>query len=163
MIREFFPTKVVIDSLSDDIVLHLTSKFSENNNKNWEDILDDQSIITNITTKYFGGEYEIVDGWVRSGYNSFDIHCDSHYGNQYVCVVQLYGEEGVGGDLVLYDPSWRNPQWMSDDTNPNANTEKIQFKIGQVIIFPSDVWHRVTEYKGSISRITLNLMIRKIR
>ena len=21
---------------------------------------------------------EIVDGWIRNGYNSFDIHCDSH-------------------------------------------------------------------------------------
>ncbi len=163
MIREIFPTKVVIDSLSEDLVLELTTKFSENNSKDWECILEEHSIITNILKTSFGGEYEIVDGWVRSGYNSFDIHCDSHYGNQYVCVVQLYGEEGAGGDLVLYDPSWRNPQWMSDDTNSNVNTETVHFKIGQVIIFPADVWHRVTEYKGSISRITLNLMIRKIR
>jgi hypothetical protein len=162
MLKEIFPTKLVIENLSEDDVLTLTAKFAENGDKDWELVLSDHKIITDKVEKWLTGKYEIIEGWVRSGYSSFDIHCDNHYGNQLVCVVQLYGEEEVGGDLVLYDPSWRNPQWVSDTKQQDANTMTVPFKIGQVIIFPSDVWHRVTPYSGKISRITLNLMIKRI-
>jgi hypothetical protein len=162
MLKEIFPTKLVIENLSEDDVLTLTTKFAENGDKDWELVLSDHKIITDKVEKWLTGKYEIIEGWVRSGYSSFDIHCDNHYGNQLVCVVQLYGEEEVGGDLVLYDPSWRNPQWVSDTKQQDANTMTVPFKIGQVIIFPSDVWHRVTPYSGKISRITLNLMIKRI-
>lgn len=162
MMIDLFPTKVIIDNIGEENVLNLAGRYAEVGDKDWEYILTDHSLITNIIEQNYGGEYEIVEGWVRSGYNSFDIHCDSHYGNQLVCVVQLYGEEGAGGDLVMYDPAWRNPQWVSDTKQADSVTHTVQFKIGQVIIFPSDVWHKVTEYKGSISRITLNLMIRRI-
>lgn len=162
MILDLFPTRFIIEQFDENVVFDLATKFAENGSKDWEYIVSDHSIVTRYLTNSFGGEYEIVEGWVRSGYSSFDLHCDSHYGNQFVCVVQLYGEENAGGDLVVYDPAWRNPQWVSDTKNPDSNTHTIPFKIGRVIIFPSDVWHRVTPYTGGISRITLNLMIRKI-
>lgn len=162
MILDLFPTRVLLDRLDDDQVLDLATKFAESGEKDWSLLIDNPTIITNIIKKQFGGDYEIVDGWVRSGYSSFDIHCDNHYGNQLVCVVQLYGEEKSGGDLVLYDPTWRNPQFVSDSKQVDATTFKVPFIIGQVIVFPADVWHRVTEYTGSISRVTLNLMIKRV-
>jgi hypothetical protein len=162
MIKDIFPTRIIVDELSENQVFHFASRFAEHGEKDWELVVDQPTIITDLINKWCDGEYEIVDGWIRSGYSSFDLHCDSHYGNQLVCVVQLYGEEGCGGDLVLYDPSWRNPQWTSDYKQKDVNTETIKFKIGQVIVFPSDVWHKVTEYTGSISRITLNLMIKRV-
>lgn len=162
MIEHIFPTKILIEHLPQSYVLELATLFSENGDKDWEAILTDHSIIIDAIEKWFAGKYEIVDGWVRAGYNSFDIHCDSHYGNQYVCVVQLYGQEGSGGDLVLYDPSWRNPQWVSDNKQLDANTYTVPFKVGQMIVFPSDVWHKVTEYRGNITRMTLNLMIKRV-
>lgn len=162
MIEHIFPTKILIEHLPQSYVLELATLFSENGDKDWEAILTDHSIIIDMIEKWFAGKYEIVDGWVRVGYNSFDIHCDSHYGNQYVCVVQLYGQEGSGGDLVLYDPSWRNPQWVSDNKQLDVNTYTVPFKVGQMIVFPSDVWHKVTEYRGNITRMTLNLMIKRI-
>lgn len=163
MMLNLFPTPVLIDYLNEEQVLELASSFATYGEKDWEMILSDPSIITDKIEKHFVGKYEICDGWVRSGYSSFDIHCDSHYGNQFVCVVQLYGEEGVGGDLVLYDPAWRNPQYMSDClSNPNTVDYTVKFKVGQIILFPANVWHKVTEYRGSITRITLNLMIRRV-
>lgn len=162
MIKDIFPTRIIVDQLSQDDVFELANKFAEHGEKDWEKIVDDPEIVLRKIRESFGGEYTIVDGWVRVGYNSFDLHCDSHYGNQLVCVVQLYGNEECGGDLVLYDPSWRNPQWTSDVKQVDANTEVVKFKVGQFVVFPSDVWHRVTEYTGSISRITLNLMIKRI-
>jgi len=157
-----FPTKVVFNNLLQDTVLELVHKYTTSNSKDWEELIEDDSIVIDLVEKYYEGKYEICEGWIRSGYTSFDIHCDSHYGNQLVCVVQLYGDEGKGGDLVLYDPSWSNPQWVSDSKNSDSNTYVIPFKSGQIIVFPSNVWHRVTEYTGSISRITLNLMLRRV-
>lgn len=163
MIKDIFPTRIVLEQLDETEVFHLASRFAEHGEKDWEVIVDNPDIIINKIEQWLDGKYEICDGWIRCGYSSFDLHCDSHYGNQYVCVVQLYGEEGVGGDLVLYDPAWRNPQYMNDfNSNPNTVDYTVKFKIGQIILFPSNVWHRVTEYKGGISRITLNLMIRKL-
>lgn len=162
MIHDIFPTRIILEQLDQDEVFHLAGRFAEYGEKDWEIILDNPNLITDKIHKWFAGKYEIVDGWVRSGYTSFDMHCDSHYGNQLVCVVQLYGNEGVGGDLVLFDPSWRNPQWMSDKKQSDVTTYSIPFKVGQVIVFPSDVWHKVTPYNGDISRITLNLMIRRV-
>jgi hypothetical protein len=151
-----------MEQLDENEVFHLASRFAENGDKDWKVVVDNPELIISKIETWFDGKYEIVDGWIRSGYSSFDLHCDSHYGNQLVCVVQLYGEEGQGGDLVMYDPSWRNPQWMSDSKQEDANTFVIPFKIGRVVVFPSDVWHKVTPYTGKISRITLNLMVRKI-
>lgn len=162
MILNLFPTKVLIHQLPSDRVLELVSSFAEYDRKDWESLGVPFNDILDIVASEYGGSYEIVDGWIRNGYNSFDIHCDNHYGNQLVSVVQLYGDEGKGGDLVLYDPAWRNPQWVSDTKQPDSNTYVVPFKIGQAIVFPSDVWHKVTNYTGDISRITLNLMLRKI-
>lgn len=162
MMLDIFPTRIVLEQLSEEEVLMLASRFAEYGDKDWETVLEDRSIITSKIEKWFSGKYEICEGWVRNGYSGFDIHCDSHYGNQLVCVVQLYGEEGAGGDLVLYDPAWRNPQYVSDSINPNTVDYTVPFKKGQIILFPADVWHRVTNYTGKINRITLNLMIRKV-
>ena len=162
MILNLFPTKVVIEQLSEDRVLELATTFAETDNKDWANLDIPLNDVLDIASRTYGGSFEVVEGWVRSGYNNFDIHCDNHYGNQLVCVVQLYGEEGSGGDLVLYDPAWRNPQYVSDTVNPNTVDHTVNFKIGQVIVFPADVWHRVTNYTGKITRITLNLMIRRI-
>ena len=162
MMIDIFPTRIVKEHLSENEVLELATRFAEHGDKDWEKVLYDTSIITSKVEKWFNGKYEICDGWVRSGYSGFDIHCDSHYGNQLVCVVQLYGEEDAGGDLVLYDPAWRNPQYVSDSINPNTVDYTVKFKVGQIILFPADVWHKVTNYTGKISRITLNLMIRRV-
>lgn len=161
MILNLFPTKVAIEQLSEERVLELATEFAESNDKNWTNLEVPLNDIMELVSKNYGGDYEVADGWVRSGYSSFDIHCDNHYGNQFVCVVQLYGQEDAGGDLVLYDPAWRNPQYISDSINPNTVDYTVKFKIGQVILFPADVWHKVTNYTGRISRITLNLMIRR--
>lgn len=160
---EIFPTPIVIEHLNEDEFFTMAVMFAEHGEKDWTSIVTDHSTITSKVEKWFSGKYEIVEGWVRSGYSSFDIHCDNHYGNQLVCVVQLYGEEDKGGDLILYDPSWRNPQFVSDTINSNINEHVVKFKRGQVIVFPSDVWHKVTDYTGNISRITLNLMLRRIK
>jgi len=164
MIYDLFPTRVAVNSLEENHALELTLRYAETSARSWDELLTDKDInvFTDVVSESFPGKYLICDGWIRNGYSSFDLHCDNHYGNQLVSVVQLYGDQDSGGDLILYDPSWKNPQWMSDTKQSDVNSHTIKFIPGQMVTFPSNVWHRVSEYQGKISRITLNLMFRRI-
>lgn len=159
---ELWPTTIIIDDVSPDTCLKIHMRHIATGSKDWEDVIT-QAEIDDIFRDF--NNYEICDGWVRTlttnSNNNFELHCDNHYGNQLVAVLQLFGEEEKGGELVLYDPAWRNPQWMSDNVNPNINKFQFPFKMGQLVIFPANVWHEVKAYHGAINRTTLNLMLRR--
>jgi hypothetical protein len=108
-------------------------------------------------------DVQLIEAWTRrldaSQENSFELHSDSHYGGTHVLVFWMSGEEDVGGDLVLFDPAWRNPQVPMDRKQPHANAKTIKFKPGRMVIFPADVWHSVTKYSGSV-RYGLNVIFR---
>jgi hypothetical protein len=110
------------------------------------------------------GNVSIDDVWIRTAeqvaHNNFEIHCDSHKGTDYIGVLWLTGEEGCGGDIVLYDPAWRNPQHMRHEEQQTYNLKhKLTFKLGEFTLFPSNVWHEVTAYSGQAERISLNFAI----
>lgn len=164
---ELFPTVITVDYLDNEVLSEIITSHALSGSKDWEACMSRATItqLEQLFSGWVGGSCTIVEGWVRTlgtnGHNDFELHCDSHYGNQYVAVVQMKGEEGKGGDLVLYDPAWRNPQFVSDTVNPNAYVYTIPFSVGRIMLFPSNVWHRVTEYTGTQSRSTLNLMVRR--
>lgn len=110
------------------------------------------------------GNVTISDVWIREAAsapnNNFEIHSDSHKGTDLIGVLWLTGTEGQGGDIVLYDPAWRNPQRMRYEQQQQYNIkQKFDFKIGELILFPSNVWHEVTSYYGTEKRISLNFAI----
>jgi hypothetical protein len=166
--HNLWPTKVVIESVDIEKCLNVLNSYFLNSDKDWENVLDKtfQQVILDIANVAFDGKFEICEGWIRtistSTHNDFDIHSDSHYGGHLVAVLQVSGDENCGGELVVYDPSWNNPQWVSDTNNINSNTFTIPFKMGSLIIFPSNVWHKVKAYNGKNNRNTLNLILKKI-
>jgi hypothetical protein len=168
MIHNLWPTKVVIESLPLEVCMSILNEHAKNDTKDWEELVDVgfNALLLSIVNSHYGGTHEICEGWIRTlstkGHNEFELHSDSHYGSQLVAVIQVSGNEGAGGELVIYDPSWNNPQWVSDTKNKNANTFVIPFKMGNLIIFPSNVWHRVKAYFGQSNRVTLNLMLKKL-
>jgi hypothetical protein len=112
------------------------------------------------------GNATIIDAWIRLAEsdhninNSFEIHCDSHKGTDYIGILWLSGDENRGGDLMLYDPAWRNPQHLRFENQQQYNLRhRLKFKIGELILFPSNVWHEVTSYYGTEKRISLNFAI----
>lgn len=109
------------------------------------------------------GNVTIVDAWIRysnSSTDDFEIHCDSHKGSDYIGVLWLTGDDQSGGDLTIYDPSWRNPQHLRREENQTYNLKKqFKFEIGKFIIFPSNVWHSVSKYIGHGPRASLNFAI----
>ena len=110
------------------------------------------------------GPATIVDAWVRTadsdGNNSFEVHCDSHKGTDHIGVLWVSGEEGMGGDLVMYDPAWRNPQRLHNEGNQTYNHKRVfTFKVGVLTIFPAEVWHEIRNYYGKTERVSLNFAI----
>lgn len=110
------------------------------------------------------GDVTIVDAWIRTvelnGENDFEIHCDSHKGTNYIGVLWLTGNEDMGGDLVLYDPAWRNPQQLChEDKQTYSLSKTFKFTVGVLTIFPASAWHRITAYHGNQERISLNFAI----
>lgn len=110
------------------------------------------------------GTVDIADVWIRetvvSSNNNFEIHSDSHKGTDLIGILWLTGNENCGGDIVLYDPAWRNPQRMRYENQQQYNIkQQFNFKIGELILFPSNVWHEVTSYYGTEKRISLNFAI----
>lgn len=106
----------------------------------------------------------IEDAWIRTVElncsNEFEVHCDSHKGTDYIGVLWVTGEEDAGGDLVLYDPAWRNPQHMRHEANQTYSLNKtFKFSVGTLTVFPANVWHKITAYNGMVERISLNFAI----
>lgn len=110
------------------------------------------------------GQAVIVDAWIRlageASNNSFEVHCDSHKGTDHIGVLWISGEEDMGGELVIYDPAWRNPQRLRNEDKQTYNNKKVfPFKVGTLTVFPSNVWHEVRNYNGKTERISLNFAI----
>lgn len=110
------------------------------------------------------GRITITDVWIRTAANAvnnnFEIHCDSHKGTDYIGVLWLTGQENHGGDVTLYDPAWRNPQRLRHERQQTYNLKhEFKFTLGEFILFPSNVWHEVSTYTGTVERISLNFAI----
>lgn len=165
-IENLWPTKLGLYQLSDDARSDLAARlittdadalqFIEQNQ-------DIQALICGAMSDYALQKFNptIVEAWTRkldSGANHLELHVDSHYGGTHVMVMWLTGDADHGGDLVLYDPAWRNPQRPVDGRQDLANTKTVNFAPGRIAIFPADVWHSVTTYTGS-ARIGLNVIV----
>jgi hypothetical protein len=109
------------------------------------------------------GEVTIIDAWIRTVEldcnNEFEVHCDSHKGTDYIGVLWITGDEDAGGDLVLYDPAWRNPQHIRHEQQKYSLNKTFKFSVGTLTVFPSCVWHKITAYHGLTERISLNFAI----
>ena len=163
-----WPTKVVIDQFEESDTMEIFNNYLIGNDSDWDTLIPEnlQQKLLNVIEDNYSGKYEIIDGWIRKletdSHNEFELHSDSHYGGHLISVIQLMGDENSGGNLIIYDPAWRNPQFMSDKKTEMSNRFEIPFNPTTVIIFPSNVWHKVSEYTGKTNRLTMNLIIKRI-
>lgn len=165
-IEHLWPTKLGIYDLHDDLRCDLAARLMASSTDALEFIEqnpDINELICRVLMDYSLQNFEVkvVEAWTRTlggGSNHLGLHADSHYGGTHVAVLWLTGDFGQGGDLVLYDPAWRNPQRPVDGKQASANTRTVKFEPGKIVIFPADVWHSVTEYTGC-TRIGLNVVV----
>jgi hypothetical protein len=86
-----------------------------------------------------------------------DIHTDEDHGGTISAVCWFEGQEGQGGDLVLWDPRWENPKLWGGVKGDGKYV--IPFKPGKIVMFPSSVWHGVTAYTGTEERRAINMVL----
>lgn len=102
----------------------------------------------------------LASSWISSfnpNSSGMNIHTDEDHGGTISAVIWYEGEEGQGGDLVLWDPRWENPKLWGGVKGDGKVT--IPFKPGKIIMFPSSVWHGVTAYTGSKDRNSINCVL----
>jgi len=159
-----FPTKIYTDNIDKEYCLLLSSwslqqtLYFSDEDDNWtiEDVKQklNDPILKNLFNKTKG---VIRDIWLRNEHDHFDLHCDDHHNTTHIAIVWVSGENNKGGDLILYDPLWRNPQKLKK--NECTFTHTIKFEIGKIVIFPSNVWHKVTKYNGNEKRLVINVAL----
>jgi len=102
----------------------------------------------------------IASSWISSfnpNSSGMNIHTDEDHGGTISAVIWYEGEEGQGGDLVLWDPRWENPKLWGGVKGDGKHT--IPFKPGKIVMFPSSVWHGVTAYTGTENRNAVNCVL----
>ncbi len=102
----------------------------------------------------------ICSSWISTfspSSSGMDIHTDEDHNGTISCVIWFEGEEGCGGDLVLWDPRWENPKLWGGVKGDGKYI--IPFQKGKLVMFPSSVWHGVTAYTGTTQRRSLNLVL----
>jgi hypothetical protein len=158
IVDALWPTKVGIDHLDLSLLPPIPLHQSEPTlTVPGMDKLLDQ--LTSATRLYLGNEDAtptITASWLTEGSKAHPLHCDIHQTGAYVAVLWISGDTGCGGDLRLWDPRWWDPKLFGGQY---ANSfEQYPFTPGQLTIFPSLLWHDVTEYTGVTLRRSLNIV-----
>jgi hypothetical protein len=169
-----FPTKIYTDNIDREYCLLLFS-WSLQHISYFEDEMDNSEIDnrTEQEIKENGNDYiftdpilknlfnklngNIKDIWLRTEHDHFELHCDSHHNTSHIAIVWINGENNKGGDILFYDPLWRNPRVLKE--KEQSYTHTIKFQVGKIIIFPSNIWHRVTKYNGTEKRLVINIAL----
>jgi hypothetical protein len=102
----------------------------------------------------------VASSWVSAfdpKSTGMNIHTDEDHGGTISAVVWFEGEEGCGGDLVLWDPRWENPKLWGGVKGDGKHV--VPFQKGKIVMFPSSVWHEVTAYTGSTQRRSVNIVL----
>jgi hypothetical protein len=102
----------------------------------------------------------VASNWIITfdpGSSGLGMHTDNDHGGVINVVVWFEGEEGCGGEIVLWDPRWTNHKLWGG--NKGSGKYVIPFQRGKVVMLPSSVWHEVTAYTGNTQRRSLNLVL----
>lgn len=123
--------------------------------------------INSSIEKFVGdADFSIKKNWAtiyRPGQiSSLPLHCDDHYFTEYIAVFYLLGgETDKGGEFKLYDPRWINPIRFNEDKR--LNFHMIEPKNGLLVVFPSHLFHAVSEYRGAEHRVSINIPVKLMK
>jgi hypothetical protein len=77
-------------------------------------------------------------------------------GRKFIAFFYLEADDTAGGELEIFDPRWLNAPWHNI-----SNAHKIQPRTNKLVIFPTFLWHKVNEYRSSVSpRMAIDVVIK---
>jgi uncharacterized protein (TIGR02466 family) len=92
-----------------------------------------------------------MHGWVTGPGANYSINYHNHRGAQVSAVFYLICEENVsGGTISFTDPRMNANRGYDDAFRPWFEDLSFQPKSGDIIVFPSFLYHFVSTYQGNI-------------
>ena len=146
------------------ILINYNSSNKKSSNVSGDNIFDDEGLIKFKNDEviptfkrycsYFNIDLEKRDydlrGWVTGYGTNYAMPKHNHSGSHLSAVFYLLCEETNGGDLVLHDPRTNANRGYKDEFLDMFKPVRITPKTGQVIMFPSFMYHNVETFNGKM-------------
>lgn len=175
MICDLFPTHILeIDSLLDNATLQEIYDFVAINREDVivtpEEFAPLAILKTKITeqAKILANNYHYQTVEVSNRFSThfyppketrgMETHSDDlgDYGRKFIAFYYLEAEDNSSGLLEIFDPRWVNAPWRDI-----SESYKISPKTNKLVIFPTFLWHKVTDYYSETHpRMAIDVVVR---
>jgi len=176
MIQNLWPTPFLKTQISEeiktDLVNYLLTKydfFNASGDFSGIDVLDDDSeiiqnfnnneiipLFDNFLKESLGKgisswkDYKLK-GWLTGTGKNYTSNLHNHKGSNLSAVVYVLCEEmNVGGEILFTDPRQNSNRGYDNQFSPWFEPLSFTPKSGDVVIFPSFLYHYVATYRGNI-------------
>lgn len=93
--------------------------------------------------------YELK-GWLTGTGKDYSLNYHNHSGAQISSVFYLLCEEGRGGSISFTDPRQNSNRGYDSKFSSWFQSMTLNPKSGDIVVFPSFVYHDVSSYQGNI-------------
>jgi hypothetical protein len=173
MIFNHWPTPIMHDRISDSKLLDKTTQYiltayNDNTSANilHQNVLDDKElidfrkeVIIPTFNKFYQHEFGIsinkkrfhLRGWITGYGITYSMRKHNHSGSHLSAVFYLLAEEqDKGGSLVISDPRFNANRGYKDEYNKWFEPHTIIPCTGDVVLFPSFLYHNVETFYGKL-------------
>jgi hypothetical protein len=92
-----------------------------------------------------------MKGWLAGTGNDYSLNYHNHRGAQISAVFYLLCEDhNKGGNIAFTDPRQNANRGYDENFTPWFNDEILKVKSGDIVVFPSFLYHFVSTYRGSM-------------
>lgn len=93
----------------------------------------------------------------RGSHNSVHNHCNSHWSGVYYVKVPKFDEDDLprAGDIMFYDPRGAVNMMMHPGKCNDGEAVRVSPVAGNLLIFPSWLYHSVNPFNSDIVRISI--------
>lgn len=175
MIHELFPTHIVeTESLLETETLQEIYNFVASNQEDTiitanelpalnilRSKISEQAAI--LASKYTYNDVKVSERFSTHFYppkekRGMETHSDDlgDHGRKFIAFYYLEAEDNMSGQLEIFDPRWVNAPWRDI-----SESYKISPKTNKLVIFPTFLWHKVTDYySDTYPRMAVDVVIR---
>lgn len=91
-----------------------------------------------------------LHGWITGSGKDYSINFHNHRGAQISAVFYLMCQENLGGKITFTDPRMNSNRGYDESFLQWFNHLTIEPKSGDIVVFPSFLYHFVGTYQGNI-------------
>ena len=171
--HNLWSTSVLIEDVDDDLISDtinflLTNKNELSGKEAYDDSILELSELSTIKSKIFVPAFDKylkqtlnknlsdwagnrINGWLVAYDQGRSLNYHNHRGSQLSAVLYLICDEtDMGGEIVFTDPRQNANRGYDSKFQEWFTPLKVRPKCGQLVVFPSFLYHYVTTYQSNI-------------